>query len=314
MPDPAGALITETRVPSVRTDSAAAAWSSRSPVCVRGASASCAWPVSAASSWAGSAPSARAACVAGQARRAARACLREHAFFHGQLRARGVAGAAVALVDAASVGAQQAARDFGWLGCFQADDRLELRPQGAVGQVFEQRGGRGGVHSRPGQHPAEVLDHIRAGPGALFLLRERDRLLRRAGQLELGGDRACCAARVRGGAAGCAVPDRRRDRGQAHAERARELVRPARVRLRDVERAVLGVACGEVGGLREVREFALGGFASVLLLELRGAGAQVGGDGLAAGGEQAHHLAADAFDLEAVAVVAGGPFQAEPAR
>src|ERR1035437_8025723 len=49
------------------------------------------------------------------------------------------------------------------------------------------------------------------------------------------------------------------------------------------------------------------------LLELRGAGAQVGGDGLAAGGEQAHHLARDAGDLEAVAVVAGGPFQAEPA-
>ena len=63
---------------------------------------------------------------AGQARRAARACLREHAFFHGQLRAGGVPGAAVPLVDAAPVGAQQAARDFGWLGCFQADHRFEL--------------------------------------------------------------------------------------------------------------------------------------------------------------------------------------------
>ena len=250
----------------------------------------------------------------GQARRAVDARLREHAFFHDQLRARGVPGAAVALVDAASVGAQQAARNCDRLGCFQADDGLELRPQGAVGQVFEQRGGRGGVHSRPRQDPAEVLDHIRAGPGALFLLCQCDRFLRRAGHLELGGDRACCAARVRGGAAGCAVPHRRRDRGQAHAERARELVRPARVRLRDVQRAVLGVACIEVGGLREVREFTLGGFASVLLLELRGAGAQVGGDGLAAGGEQAHHLSGDALDLEAVAVIAGGPFQAEPSR
>ena len=35
LPDPAGALITDTRWPSVRTDSAAAAWSSRSPVRVR---------------------------------------------------------------------------------------------------------------------------------------------------------------------------------------------------------------------------------------------------------------------------------------
>ena len=35
LPDPAGALITETRRPSVSTARAAAAWSSRSPVRVR---------------------------------------------------------------------------------------------------------------------------------------------------------------------------------------------------------------------------------------------------------------------------------------
>ena len=35
LPDPAGALMTDARWPSVRTDSAAAAWSSRSPVRVR---------------------------------------------------------------------------------------------------------------------------------------------------------------------------------------------------------------------------------------------------------------------------------------
>ena len=249
LPDPAGALMTETRLPSVRTDSAAAAWSSRSPVRVRGAC--CVWRaagqrvVELREVGAEGARGLRA----GQARRAARACLREHAFFHGQLRAGGVPGAAVALVDAAPVGAQQAARDFGWLGCFQADHWLELRAQRAVGQVLQQRGGRGGVHSGAGQDPAEVLDHIGAGPGALFLLRERDRFLRRAGQLELGEDRAFCAVRVRGGAAGCAVPHRRRDRRQAHAERARELVGPARVRLRDIQRAVLGVACREVGRL-----------------------------------------------------------------
>jgi hypothetical protein len=63
---------------------------------------------------------------AGQARRAARAGLREHALFHDQLRARGVPHAAVPLVDAAPVRAQQAARDFRQLGCFQAGDWLEL--------------------------------------------------------------------------------------------------------------------------------------------------------------------------------------------
>ena len=83
--------------------------------------------------------------------------------------------------------------------------------------------------------------------------------------------------------------------------------------LRDIQRAVLGLARLEVGRLRELREFALGRRAAVALLELRGAGAQVGGDGLAAGGEHAHHLAGDALDLEAVAVIAGDPFQAEPA-
>src|SRR5690242_8042011 len=70
----------------------------------------------------------------------------------------------------------------------------------------------------------------------------------------------------------------------------------------------------EVRCLRELRELALGRRAAVALLEPRGAGAQVGGDGFAAGGEQPHHLAGDAFYLEAVAVVAGGPLQAEPLR
>ena len=62
-----------------------------------------------------------------------------------------------------------------------------------------------------------------------------------------------------------------------------------------------------------MRELALRWFAAVALLEPRGAGAQVGGDGLAAGGEHAHHLAADALDLEAVAVITGDPLDAEPA-
>ena len=115
------------------------------------------------------------------ARRAAGARQREHALFEGQLRVRGVPRAAVPLVDAAPVGAQQAARDFGGLGGFQAGDRLELRAQRAAGEVFEQRGGRGRVHAGAGQDPAQVLDQVGAGPGALVLLGQRDGLLRRAG-------------------------------------------------------------------------------------------------------------------------------------
>ena len=110
--------------------------------------------------------------------------------FHGQLRAGGVPDAAVPLVDAAPVGAQQAARHLDCFGCFQAEDRLELGAQRPVGQVLEQRGGRGRVPAGAGQDPAQVLDHIRAGPGALVLLRQRDRFLRRAGQLQLGEDGA----------------------------------------------------------------------------------------------------------------------------
>ena len=74
----------------------------------------------------------------------------------------------------------------------------------------------------------------------------------------------------------------------------------------------LGLRVREVRRLRELRELALGRRAAVPLLEPRRAAAQVRGDRLAARGEHAHHLTADARDLEAVAVVARGPFQAEP--
>ena len=93
------------------------------------------------------------------------------------------------LVDAAPIGAQQAARNLRQLGRLQADDRLELRSQCPVGQVFQQCRGRGRVQAGAGQDAAEVLDHIRAGPRALVLLRERDRLLRGAGSLESGWSR-----------------------------------------------------------------------------------------------------------------------------
>jgi hypothetical protein len=57
------------------------------------------------------------------------------------------------------------------------------------------------------------------------------------------------------------------------------------VRLRDIQRAVLGVARREVRGLRQVREFALGRLAAVALPELRGPGTQVRGDRFTPGGE-----------------------------
>ena len=249
------------------------------------------------------------------ARRAAGARERDHALFQGQLRVRGVPHAAVPLVDAAPVRAQQTARHLGRLRRLQARHRLELRPQRPVREVFQQGGGRGWVHAGPGQDAAQVLDQVRAGPGALVLLGQRDRLLRRPAHLELAEDRAgiARAARARTRVSSAAVvPHRWRDRRQAHAERARELVGPACVELREVQRAVLGVARLEVGRLREPRQFALRRLAADALLEPRGAVTQIGRDGFPAGGEQAHHLAGDALDLEAVPVVARLPGQAEP--
>jgi len=84
------------------------------------------------------------------------------------------------------------------------------------------------------------------------------------------------------------------------------------VQLLSVQRGFLGFACREVRRLRQLREFTLGRPAAVLLLEPRGAAPQVGGDRFPARGEQADHLPRDAGDLEAVTVVAGCPFQAEP--
>jgi hypothetical protein len=85
------------------------------------------------------------------------------------------------------------------------------------------------------------------------------------------------------------------------------------VDLRDIQRAVFGFARLEVGRLREMRQLTLRRRAAVLLLEPRGAATQVRRDGLAARREHAHHLPADALDLEPVAVIACDPFQAEPA-
>ena len=218
----------------------------------------------------------------------------------------------MAPVDAAPVRAHQVVRKLRHLGRFQADHRIELRAQRPVRQLLQQSGGTSGVTASPRQDPAEVLNQVRARPGALLLLGQGERLLSGAAQ------RQCFLARsgrlrlvVRRVAGGC-VPDRGSDRGERDAERPRELVGPARVQLLGVERAFLAPARGEVRRLRELRQLPLRRGATVTLLEPRGAAAQVRGDRLAARGEHAHHLPADAFDLEAVAVIAGRPLKPEP--
>ena len=59
-------------------------------------------------------------------RRAGCGALGGHALFRAQLRAGGVARTAVAPVNAAAVGAQQAARDLGGFWRLQAEDLAEL--------------------------------------------------------------------------------------------------------------------------------------------------------------------------------------------
>ncbi len=83
-------------------------------------------PCSACSSWVRSAPSALRGGGAGHARRGSRGACATMRSSMRQLRAGGVADAAVAPVDAAPVGAQQGARDVGRFGGVQAQDRLEL--------------------------------------------------------------------------------------------------------------------------------------------------------------------------------------------
>ena len=180
---------------------------------------------------------------ASHARRAARAGLRDHVLLHHQLRARGIPGTAVPLVDAAPIRAQQASRHLRRLGRFQAGHRLEVRGQRPVGQVLQQRGGRGRIPAGAGQDPAQVLDQVRARPRALVLLRQRDRLLRRARQLELRQNRGLRAGRVRGRAAGRGVPHRRRDRGQARRRGSARACPPSpRAPARDPARRAWGCA------------------------------------------------------------------------
>jgi hypothetical protein len=95
----------------------------------------------------------------------------EHAPLGAQLHLRGVPGAAVPLEHAAPVRADQIGWEGDGLRCFQAGDVAELAPECPVGELLDQphRGGR--VHAGPGQHPAQVLDQVRAGERAALGLR-----------------------------------------------------------------------------------------------------------------------------------------------
>ena len=226
---------------------------------------------------------------------------------------RGVPRAAVPLVDAAPVGAQQAARDLGGLGGFQAGDRLELRAQRAVGEVFEQRGGRGRVPAGAGQDPAQVLDQVGAGPGALVLLGQRDGLLRRAAELELAGDRAArarvCAWRCRRRATPTARPTPGSRRACARACPPSPCAAPARSSAPCLALRVLKFdACARCASSRwdGLRPYCSSNRAARTRRSC--------GDRRAARGEHAHHLPGDAPDLEPVPVITRGPLQAEPAR
>jgi hypothetical protein len=83
--------------------------------------------------------------VTRQTRRGARAGPREETLLHEELHAGRVPDAAVPPIDAAPVGAQQAARRLGRLRRLQAEHRLELPAQRAIGQALDQGPGRGRV-------------------------------------------------------------------------------------------------------------------------------------------------------------------------
>ena len=314
-PDPAGALSTDTSRPSVSTASAAAAWSSRSP---RRARARARLRVVRAAGQRVLEPRrVRAERVRGlrarHARRAVRARLREPcalpwpAARASRTGCRRAAGRRCARRRAASCAAPRPASG----ASRQATGSNSEASARSARSSSSAAAAAGSMPVRGRTRPRYLITSARVH--ALFSCWASATAFcaARASSSSVG-TAAVRAARARARAAAPAVPDRRRDRRQRDAEGARELVRPARVRLREIQRAVLRVARLEVRCLREVRELALGRRAAVPLLEPRRAAAQVRGDRRAARGEHAHHRAADALDLEAVAVVAGGPFQAEP--
>ena len=142
--------------------------------------------------------------LAGHPRRGRGLRLRDHALLHRQLRARGVADAAVTPVHAAAVRADQVARQVDRVGGLQAQDRVELRAQDPVRGLLQQPGRGFRVPAGAGQDPAQVLDQVRPGPRGLLLLRQRQRPLRRAGQREVLRDRVVPRRRVRASASGSA--------------------------------------------------------------------------------------------------------------
>jgi hypothetical protein len=202
--------------------------------------------------------------VARHHRRAFGLCLLDEAFLDHQLGVRGVAGAAVALVDAAAVRAQERRGRLDRLGCLQAGHRLELARQRLVRELLQQPHGGGGVEAGAGQDVAEVPDQVGPGERGLLPLDSCQRLLRRPRGFQPRQPSSWRARRGAGLAPACFAPHRRRDRRQRDAEGAAQPVRPPGVQRGEVKRRrVLARPRGVVRRLRELRQLALGRLASV---------------------------------------------------
>ena len=276
--------------------------------------ASRARPASASSSRARSAPSARAASRAGQARRAlgaapARPCAPPSPAARGWRTARRRAA-----------GRRCARR--------RAAGRAEPRPARAPPGTAPARtpSAAPGPPGPPAARRAAGSRPVRGSTRPRYLTRSArvqvlfsccasaTRLLRGAGQLQLVRDRARASrARARASRA-VRVPHRRRDRRERDAERARELVRPA---LRAAARSPARLPCA-------LRVAKFDACASCASSRCDGARPYRCSNRAARSRRSAvidsrreensaHHLPADALDLEPVPVVAGRPLQAEPA-
>ena len=239
-PDPAGALITDTRWPSVSADQRGSGLVRAQPglrarrVRVLRTAGQCLFQC-------GGVGAERVRGLrAGQARRAARAGLRDSCALPGSA-ARGwrtarrrAAGRRCARRRAASCAGSATGSGASRQITGSNSDRSARSARSS-----SRAAAAAGSRPKRGSDPAQVLDHIGAGPGALFLLGQRDCLLRRARHLCAGsgpgvsGPRVCVPA--------CPPPchtDGATD-ASAHAESPRELVRPPCVDLRDIQRAVL---------------------------------------------------------------------------
>ena len=258
--------------------------------CVCAARASCACPVSASSAASGSAPSACAACARVRSARRRRAPARRCVLRSPAARA--------------------------WRsGCRRAAGRRCARPRAA--SCAAPRPARVPPGRRPARTPSASARSARSSSSAAAAAgsrpvrgRTRPRCLIRSARVNVllsccASASAFCAARASSSSGGPAIAAPRgcaaaRLAAACQTDGATEARLTPRVRASlsahpacsCAKSSAPSLACagGEVRRLRELRELALGGLAVVPLREPRGALAQVRGDGLAAGGEHAHHL------------------------